>query len=121
MEFKKNELINEVLVKNFETFSLTLDTSDYVPEKFLKKTHKYLFKNMKKQFRMVEKEYNKYKKNLKLEEKKKGKKQKRKSLLYRLFCWIKYQKLKHQHLLLCYTTSKEIENKDYVIDRDFTD
>lgn len=60
MEFEKNKLINEVLIKNFETFSLTLDTIDFVPEKFLNKIYKYIFKNMKKQFKTIDKEYSKY-------------------------------------------------------------
>lgn len=112
MNFKKNELINEVLTKNFETFSLTLDTCDFVPEKFLKKIHKYLFKNMKKQFKNVDKEYNHHIKEIKTQQKQ-LKKQHYKSLFYRFFCWIKYRRLKRQHRLLCYIPPKELENKDF--------
>lgn len=65
MDFKKNELINEVLNKYFETFSLTLDTCDFVPEKFLKKIHKYIYKNMKNKFKEVERENRLYLKKIK--------------------------------------------------------
>ena len=59
MEFIKNELINAVLDKYFETFSKTLDTADYVPEKYLNKIHKIIFKNMKRKFSEVNREYKK--------------------------------------------------------------
>ena len=119
MDFKKNELINEVLTKNFETFALTLDTCDFVPEKFLKKTHKYLFKNMKKQFKNVDKEYNQHIREINRKQKQ-LKKHGHKSLLYRFCCWLKYRKMKRKHRLLCYNQQKNIEIKDYVIEKDFT-
>jgi len=62
MEFIKNELINAVLDKYFETFSKTLDTADYVPEKYGKKIHKYIFKNMRRKFNEVNRVYAKQKK-----------------------------------------------------------
>ena len=48
INFNKNKLINETLDKYYDTFSHTLDTADYVPEKFNMKISKYIFKNMKK-------------------------------------------------------------------------
>ncbi len=57
MEFKKNELINQVLIKYYETFALTVDTCDYVPDKFNREIHKLIFKEMKKKFKQVNKEY----------------------------------------------------------------
>jgi hypothetical protein len=62
MEFIKNELINAVLEKYFETFSKTLDTADYVPAKYGKKIHAYIFKNMKRKFAEVNHEYKRMKK-----------------------------------------------------------
>jgi hypothetical protein len=61
MEFIKNEIINEVLQQYFVTFELTLDTADYVPAKYGKKIHKFIFKNMKQKFKQVNKEYRKEK------------------------------------------------------------
>jgi len=61
MEFIKNELINAVLEKYFDTFSKTLDTADYVPVKYGKKIHKFIFKNMKRKFREVNRAYRKQK------------------------------------------------------------
>ena len=70
MEFKKNELINAVLDEYYNTFSKTLDTSDYVPQKYNKKIIRYIYKNLKKKFKCVNKEYRKFVKT----EKKKNKK-----------------------------------------------
>jgi hypothetical protein len=50
MEFIMNELINGVLEKYFETFEKTLDTTDYVPEKYGKKIHAFIFRCMKQKF-----------------------------------------------------------------------
>jgi len=54
MNFNKNKLINKTLDKYYETFSHTLDTADYVPEKFNEKIHKYIYKNLKAKFREIE-------------------------------------------------------------------
>lgn len=54
MEFIKNELINETLIKYYQTFAITLDTRDYVPSKYNKKICKYIFKNMNKKFKEIE-------------------------------------------------------------------
>lgn len=64
INFNKNKLINKTLDKYYETFSHTLDTADYVPEKFNNKIHKYIYKNMKKAFRKIDKEDYKYQKDL---------------------------------------------------------
>ena len=60
INYNKNKLINQCLVKYYETFAHTLDTSDYVPEKYNDKILKYIFKNMKRQFRKIDKEDRKY-------------------------------------------------------------
>lgn len=65
INFNKNKLINRTLDKYYETFSHTLDTADYVPEKFNRKIHKYIYKNMKKAFRKIDNEDYKYQKDLK--------------------------------------------------------
>lgn len=65
INFNKNKLINITLDKYYETFSHTLDTADYVPEKFNRKIHKYIYKNMKKAFRKIDNEDYQYQKDLK--------------------------------------------------------
>lgn len=72
INFNKNKLINTTLDKYYETFSHTLDTVDYVPEKYNEKIARYIFKNMKKAFKRIDKEDKKYQKefNKKLKEKK---------------------------------------------------
>lgn len=75
INYNKNKLINETLDKYYETFSHTLDTADYVPEKFNVKIGKYIFKNMKKAFRKIDREDRKYQMefNKKCKEKEKAK------------------------------------------------
>lgn len=69
INYNKNKLINQTLSKYYETFSLTLDTVDFVPEKYNKKICKYIFKNMKRSFVKIDREDRKYQRNLKRKEK----------------------------------------------------
>ena len=73
INFNKNKLINQTLDKYYETFSHTLDTADYVPDKFNSKIIKYIYKNMKKSFNKIDKEDKKYQSELKKKEKLKQK------------------------------------------------
>lgn len=68
INYNKNKLINQTLNKYYETFSLTLDTVDFVPEKYNKKICKYIFKNMKKSFKKIDKEDRKYQRKIKKNE-----------------------------------------------------
>lgn len=65
MEFIKNEIINEILKNYYNTFSLTLDTSDFVPEKYNKRIRRFIFKNMRSKFKEVNVSYRKAKKLIK--------------------------------------------------------
>lgn len=76
INYNKNKLINKCLVKYYETFAFTLDTADYVPEKFNKKILAYIFKNMKRQFRKVDREDRKYQHERRKAEKEKAKAEK---------------------------------------------
>ena len=77
LNFNKNDLINDVLSEYYKTFSLTLDTADFVPEKYNSKISKYIFKNLKKMFRKIDKEDKRFQREL-IKEDKKSKKQKKK-------------------------------------------
>lgn len=68
MNFHKNELINAVLDNYYETFSHTLDTAEFVPEKYNNKINQYIFKNMKKAFRKIDREDRIYQKQAKKDE-----------------------------------------------------
>lgn len=83
MEFKKNELINSVLLNYYETFALTLNSEDFVSPKYNKKIEKYIFKNMKKKFSSCNKEYREWlrKKKRKLRIKNKLKRKEKNKLL----------------------------------------
>ena len=83
INFNKNKLINETLDKYYDTFSHTLDTADYVPEKFNMKISKYIFKNMKRAFRLIDREDRKYQREWK--KKLKAKLPKKDSIWKRLF------------------------------------
>ncbi len=54
MNYHKNEMISECLSQYYALFSQTLDTADFVPEKYNKKVLKYIFKNMKRRFRHID-------------------------------------------------------------------
>lgn len=56
MNYHINELIDECLLRHYQTFSVTQDTNDYVPEKYNDKILKYIFKKLKRQFRKVDNE-----------------------------------------------------------------
>ena len=71
INYNKNKLINTCLGKYYETFALTLDTADFVPEKYNKKILAYIFKNMKRQFRRVDREDRRYQRELRRKEKEK--------------------------------------------------
>ena len=64
LNYNKNEMINLCLSKYYETFACTLDTVDYVPQKFNNKILAYIFKNMKRQFRKIDREDRRYQKEL---------------------------------------------------------
>lgn len=56
INYNKNDLINECLNRYYETFSCTLDTADFVPDKYNDKILKYIFKNLKRVFKRIDKE-----------------------------------------------------------------
>ena len=56
INYNKNKLINTCLETYYDTFSRTLDTADFVPERYNKKILAYIFKNMKRQFRRLDRE-----------------------------------------------------------------
>lgn len=72
INYNKNKLINEALDEYYVTFSHTLDTADFVPDKFNDKINKYIFKNMKKVFRKLDKEDRKYQREFKKKQKLEG-------------------------------------------------
>ena len=74
INFNKNKLINQVLEKYYETFSLTLDTADFVPEEYNDKINRYIFKNMKRHFKKIDKEDKKFQRKFKKENRIKMKK-----------------------------------------------
>ncbi|MEG1948511.1 MAG: hypothetical protein RR140_02940, partial [Clostridia bacterium] len=47
------ELINEIIENYYKTFQKTLDSGDFVPEKYNKKITRFIYCNMKKSLRVV--------------------------------------------------------------------
>ncbi len=76
INYNKNKLINECLNKYYETFSHTLDTADFVPEKYNDKINAYIFKNMKRAFKRIDKADKQFQKEFRKKEKLKMKQRK---------------------------------------------
>ena len=53
MEYYKNDLIDSLLDRTFQTWEHTLDTEDFVQKKFSNKIDSYIFNNLKKQFKEI--------------------------------------------------------------------
>lgn len=77
INYNKNDLIDACLERYYKTFSCTLDTADFVPQKYNDKILRYIFKNLKKQFRKLDKEDKLYQKSLIKNERLKRKKSKK--------------------------------------------
>ena len=54
IDYKDNDLIDECLVRFYETFKHTLDTADYVPKKYNDKILKYIFKRLNRKFKQID-------------------------------------------------------------------
>ena len=79
INYNKNKLINTTLDAFYETFAHTLDTADFVPEKYNKKICKYIFKNLKKAFRKINHEDRIYQRKFRKDLRKKLRMQKKKN------------------------------------------
>ena len=73
INYNKNKLINTCLETYYATFAQTLDTADFVPEKYNKKILAYIFRNMKRQFRKIDREDRRYQRAVRKREKIKAK------------------------------------------------
>ena len=71
INYNKNNLINTCLGKYYETFACTLDTADFVPEKYNKRILAYIFKNMRRQFKRIDKADKSYQKDIAEKQRKK--------------------------------------------------
>ena len=54
IDYKDNDLIDECLERFYETFEHTLDTADYVPQKYNDKILKYIFKRLNRKFKQID-------------------------------------------------------------------
>lgn len=73
INYNKNKLINTCLETYYATFAQTLDTADFVPEKYNKKILAYIFRNLKRQFRKIDREDRRYQRAVRKREKLKAK------------------------------------------------
>lgn len=69
MNFNKNELMDAVNSRFFESFCCTLDVADYVSDRYLAKVEQYIFKNMRKAWKKIDREDKRYQRELKRKEK----------------------------------------------------
>ena len=69
MNFHRNDLIDKVLERNFESFEITVDTVDYVPKRYLKKIYRIIYRNLKRQIRWAKLEDRAYQRKLRQKDK----------------------------------------------------
>ncbi len=63
INYNKNDLLDELHARFFQSYSLTLDTADYIPQKYIDKVYKELYKSQKAQYRKIgktDKDYQKW-------------------------------------------------------------
>lgn len=56
-------MLDELHARFFQSYSLTLDTADYIPQKYIDKVYKELYKSQKAQYRKIgktDKDYQKW-------------------------------------------------------------
>lgn len=83
MNFNKNDLIDATLIRFYQTFEKTLDTRDFVPDKYNNKIYRYIYKNLKKAFRRINYEDRKYQQALLLKTKKKKSNKQKQCFLFK--------------------------------------
>lgn len=63
INYNKNDLLDELHARFFQSYALTLDTADYVPQGYVDKVYKQLYKAQKAMYKKVggtDKEYQKW-------------------------------------------------------------
>lgn len=53
INYNENDLMDELHTRFFQSFSLTLDTADYVPQKIIEKVYKQIYKRQKKKYKKI--------------------------------------------------------------------
>lgn len=76
MDYYKNKLMKRFFNEYYETFSCTLDTAEYVPEKYNDKIYNIIFVSMKRDFKKLEKEVKVHIKQIKFKIKQKSREEK---------------------------------------------
>lgn len=69
MDYYKNKLMKRFFIEYYETFRCTLDTAEFVPEKYNDKIYKIIFVSMKKQFKELDREVKNHNKQIKIKQK----------------------------------------------------
>ena len=63
INYNKNDLLDELHARFFQSYSLTLDTADYIPQTYIQKVYKQLYKAQKAMYRKIgktDKDYQKW-------------------------------------------------------------
>lgn len=53
VNYNVNCLLDELHARFFQSYALTLDTADYVPDKYINKVYKQIYKAQKKQYKKI--------------------------------------------------------------------
>lgn len=63
INYNKNDLLDELHARFFQSYALTLDTADYIPQEYIDKVYKQIYKAQKKKYKEIfgiDKEYRKW-------------------------------------------------------------
>lgn len=63
INYNKNDLLDELHARFFQSYALTLDTADYIPKSYIDKVYKQLYKAQKAMYRKIgktDKDYQKW-------------------------------------------------------------
>ena len=69
INFNKNDIMDAVNSRFFESFCCTLDVVQYVPQCYLVKVERYIFKNMRRAWKKIDREDRRFQKELKKHDK----------------------------------------------------
>ena len=62
INYNENDLLDELHVRFFQSFAVTLDVADYVPQKYIEKVYKQIYKALKRRYKKIAKTNKAYQK-----------------------------------------------------------
>ena len=66
-DFFLNDRLDETLQRYFQSYAVTVDTLDYVPERHVHKIHAFIFRNLKGDFKTIKRSVRRHKREVRRE------------------------------------------------------